>query len=43
MKAALKKLGSDALGGSPQDFTALLAEERPKWVEVVRAAGLKLD
>ncbi len=43
MKAALKKLGSDALGGSPQDFTALLAEEGPKWVEVVRAAGLKLD
>src|SRR5262245_51971188 len=43
MKAALKKLGSDPLGGTPQDFTALLAEEGPKWVEVVRAAGLKLD
>jgi tripartite-type tricarboxylate transporter receptor subunit TctC len=43
MKSALKKLGSDALGGSPQDFTALLAEEGPKWVEVVRASGLKLD
>jgi len=43
MKAALKKLGSDSLGGSPQDFTALLAEEGPKWVDVVRAAGLKLD
>jgi tripartite-type tricarboxylate transporter receptor subunit TctC len=43
MKAALKKLGSDPLGGTPQDFSALLAEEGPKWVEVVRAAGLKLD
>jgi hypothetical protein len=43
MRNALKKLGSDPLGGSPQDFTALLAEEGPKWVEVVRAAGLKLD
>jgi tripartite-type tricarboxylate transporter receptor subunit TctC len=43
MKAALKKLGSDPLGGTPQDFTALLAEEGPKWVEVVRAAGLKVD
>jgi tripartite-type tricarboxylate transporter receptor subunit TctC len=41
--SALKKLGGDPLGGSPQDFTALLAEEGPKWVEVVRASGLKFD
>jgi tripartite-type tricarboxylate transporter receptor subunit TctC len=43
MRTALKKLGSDPLGGTPRDFTALLAEEGPKWVEVVRAAGLKVD
>jgi len=43
VRSALKKLGSDPLGGSPQDFTALLAEEGPKWIEVVRASGLKLD
>jgi len=41
MKAALRKLGSDPLGGSPQDFAALLAEESPRWLEVVRAVGLK--
>jgi tripartite-type tricarboxylate transporter receptor subunit TctC len=43
VKASLKKLGSQPLGGSPQDFAALLAEEGPRWLEVVRAAGLKFD
>ena len=43
MKLALSKLGSEPLGGSAQDFAALLAEERPRWLEVVRAAGLKFD
>jgi tripartite-type tricarboxylate transporter receptor subunit TctC len=43
MKLALSKLGSEPLGGSAQDFTALLAEEGPRWLEVVRAAGLKFD
>jgi tripartite-type tricarboxylate transporter receptor subunit TctC len=43
MKTALRKLGSDPLGGSAQDFAALLKEESPRWLEVVRAAGLKFD
>jgi tripartite-type tricarboxylate transporter receptor subunit TctC len=43
MKAALRKLGGDPLGGSPQDFAAFLGQEAPKWVEVVKASGLKID
>ena len=43
MKAALRKLGADPLGGSPQDFAAFLVQEAPKWVEVVKASGLKID
>ena len=43
MKAALRKLGGDPLGGSPQEFSAFLAEEAPRWLEVVKASGLKLD
>jgi tripartite-type tricarboxylate transporter receptor subunit TctC len=43
MKLALSKLGSEPLGGSAQDFAALLAEESPRWLEVVHAAGLKFD
>jgi tripartite-type tricarboxylate transporter receptor subunit TctC len=43
MKMALRKLGSDPLGGSPKEFGSFLAAEAPRWVEVVNAAGLKLD
>jgi tripartite-type tricarboxylate transporter receptor subunit TctC len=43
MKLALSKLGSEPLGGSAQDFAALLAKEGPRWLEVVRASGLKFD
>ena len=37
------RLGSDPLGGTPKEFGAFLAEEAPRWVAVVNAAGLKLD
>jgi len=43
MAAALRKLGSDPLGGTPQDFSTLLAEEGPKWVEVVKSSGIKIE
>ena len=43
MQASLRKLGGEPLGGTPRDFRALLAEESPKWVEVVNSSGLKLD
>jgi tripartite-type tricarboxylate transporter receptor subunit TctC len=43
MMLALRKLGSEPLGGPPQDFVALLADESPKWIEVVKASGLKID
>jgi hypothetical protein len=32
-----------AVGGSPQDFAALLAEEAPKWLDVVKSSGIKID
>ena len=35
--------GSDPLGGTAQDFSALLSEEGPKWVEVVKSSGIKID
>jgi tripartite-type tricarboxylate transporter receptor subunit TctC len=43
MKVALRKLGGDPLGGSPQEFKAFLADEAPRWVEVVKASGIKID
>jgi len=35
MKQAMAKLGFDAKIGSPQDFAAFIAEEIPRWAEIV--------
>ena len=43
MIAALGKLGSSPLGGSPQDFRKLLMEEGPKWLAVVKSSGMKIE
>lgn len=43
MIVALRKLGSVPMGGTPQDFRALLIEESPRWVAVVKASGMKID
>jgi tripartite-type tricarboxylate transporter receptor subunit TctC len=43
MIAALQKLGSIPLGGTPQDFRRLLDEEAPKWLAVVKSSGMKID
>jgi tripartite-type tricarboxylate transporter receptor subunit TctC len=43
MIAALDKLGSSPLGGTPQDFRKLLLEEGPKWLAVVKSSGMKIE
>ena len=43
MRLALRKLGGESVGGSPQDFAAVLAQEAPRWIEMVQASGLKID
>jgi tripartite-type tricarboxylate transporter receptor subunit TctC len=42
-KARLVELGAEPLGGSPADFTKLLADETAKWSKVVKTAGLKVQ
>jgi len=39
--AALKKLSSQPLGGSPQDFTELIKADIAKWQPIVQSLGLK--
>lgn len=41
MKAAMTKLGFDAKIGSAQDFAKFIAEETPRWTEIVKATGVK--
>ena len=41
VQAQLKAAGADALGGSAQEFSALLKSDVPKWTAVIKAAGLQ--
>ena len=43
MKAAMAKLGFDAKIGSSQDFANFIAEETPRWTEIVKATGVKAE
>lgn len=43
MAKSLASEGAVPLGGTPQVFGALIAREIPRWREVVKASGMKLD
>jgi tripartite-type tricarboxylate transporter receptor subunit TctC len=43
IRDALQKFSSEPIGGSPQEFAALVAAESKKWAEIVRLAGVKID
>jgi tripartite-type tricarboxylate transporter receptor subunit TctC len=42
MRASLGKLGIEPVISTPQEFTAIIAQEIPKWAEVVRITGVKV-
>ena len=42
-KAALAKLSSEALGGTPQDFTSLIKADIAKWQPIVTSLNLKTE
>ncbi|HET9534037.1 MAG TPA: hypothetical protein VFP43_01655 [Mesorhizobium sp.] len=39
----MRKLGSEPVGGTPEDMARLIAEETVKWKKVIDFAGLKAD
>jgi len=43
MKLSLAKLGFEPKIGQPQDFAALIADEVPKWAEIVKLSGANID
>jgi tripartite-type tricarboxylate transporter receptor subunit TctC len=43
MKARLADLGLSVLGGSPADFSQLIAEDTKKWAKVIKFAGIKAE
>jgi tripartite-type tricarboxylate transporter receptor subunit TctC len=43
VKKSLADLGVDIIGGTPEEFAAYIKSEIPKWTEIVKASGAKLD
>jgi tripartite-type tricarboxylate transporter receptor subunit TctC len=43
MAASMKRLGIAPSIGSPKDFADFLAEETPKWADIVRVAGVHIE
>jgi tripartite-type tricarboxylate transporter receptor subunit TctC len=42
-QASLKKLSALTRPGSPQDFAAFMADQAPKWAELVRLSGASIE
>ena len=42
-RKALGDLGVDIVGSSPQEFSAYIKAEIPKWSAIMKAAGAKLE
>jgi tripartite-type tricarboxylate transporter receptor subunit TctC len=38
-----RQLDTEPDGGTPEDFLALVRRETPKWAEIVRRSGAKVD
>jgi tripartite-type tricarboxylate transporter receptor subunit TctC len=38
-----KQLDTETDGGTPEEFMALVKRETPKWAEVIRSSGAKVD
>jgi tripartite-type tricarboxylate transporter receptor subunit TctC len=43
MRKRLAELGGTVLGGTPAEFTKLIADETDKWAKVIKSAKIKLE
>jgi tripartite-type tricarboxylate transporter receptor subunit TctC len=43
LQSNFANLGVDPRGGAPADFAKLLAEDAPRWLEIIRLTGIRLD
>jgi tripartite-type tricarboxylate transporter receptor subunit TctC len=43
MRATLLRLGAEVKAGTPADFSTFIAAEAPKWAEVIKSSGMKLE
>lgn len=43
MLGTLLRLGAEVKAGTPADFAAFIADEAPKWADVIKSSGMKLE
>jgi tripartite-type tricarboxylate transporter receptor subunit TctC len=43
MRQTLLRLGAEVKAGTPADFAAFVGQEAPKWAEVIKSSGMKLE
>src|SRR5215468_4406442 len=43
VRANFTNLGIETRGGTPQEFATLLAEDGPRWFDIIRMTGIKLE
>jgi tripartite-type tricarboxylate transporter receptor subunit TctC len=43
MLGTLLRLGAEVRAGTPADFAAFIADEAPKWADVIKSSGMKLE
>ncbi len=43
VRANFTNLGIEPRGGSPEDFATLLAQDAPRWFDIIRMTGIKLE
>jgi len=41
--AAIHRIGFDPYGGTPEEFTELLASEMKRWIPIVQATGFQMN
>ncbi len=43
MHDTLIRLGAEVKAGTPADFATFVATDAPKWAEVIKSSGMKLE
>jgi len=43
MRASMRRLGVEPRIGSPEEFAAFIADQAPKWAEIVKASGVAIN
>jgi tripartite-type tricarboxylate transporter receptor subunit TctC len=43
LRASMVKVGFEPVGGSPQDYAALVAEQLARWEPIVKASGFQME